>query len=363
MDIKILDAIAVTPAEKSQVTIVGELPWELAEKQRAAAVAHLGKGIKLDGFRPGNIPEAALVKQIGEGALLQEMAFRTIIKAYEEILKAKGIDALGGPALTLTKLAVGNPVGFSIVQSVVPTFELPDYKGIAAGINKTKETVEVSDEDVQKQIDDILHRKTAWEKMQKLQAAEQEGNTDEAKAIADAEPVKIELTEETVKELGAPGQFSSVEEFKAKIREHLEIEKKNEVASKHKAAITDAIVEATTLELPDILIDTEIKQMFAQMEDDLTRANLKMDDYLSHVKKTRDDMRAEWLPMAQKRAKLQLILEAIAKKDDIKPTPEALEVEVQGLLARFKDADETRVRAYVTSFLTNDAVMNMLEKA
>src|SRR3989344_3397383 len=164
---------------------------------------------------------------------------------------------------------------------------------------------------VQKQIDDILHRKTAWEKMQKLQAAEQEGNTDEAKAIADAEPVKIELTAETVKELGAPGQFSSVEEFKAKIREHLEIEKKNEVASKHKAAITDAIVEATTLELPDILIDTEIKQMFAQMEDDLTRANLKMDDYLSHVKKTRDDMRAEWMPMAEKRAKLQLILEAI----------------------------------------------------
>src|SRR3989338_1677689 len=131
--------------------------------------------------------------------------------------------------------------------------------------------------------------------------------------------------------------------------------KQKQVASKHKAAITDAIVEATTLELPDILIDTEIKQMFAQMEDDLTRANLKMDDYLSHVKKTRDDMRAEWLPMAQKRAKLQLILEAIAKKDDIKPTHEALEVEVQGLLARFKDADESRVRAYVTSFLTTDA--------
>src|SRR3989344_8249792 len=52
MDIKILDAIAVTPAEKSQVTIVGELPWELAEKGRAAAVATLGKDIKIDGFRP-----------------------------------------------------------------------------------------------------------------------------------------------------------------------------------------------------------------------------------------------------------------------------------------------------------------------
>ena len=359
MDIKILDAIAVTPAEKSQVTIVGELPWEFAEKGRAAAVATLGKDIKIDGFRPGQIPEAMLVKQLGEMALLQEMAFRAIIKSYEEILRAKNIDAIGTPALTLTKVAKGNPVGFSIVQSVVPQFELPDYKGIAAGINKAKETAAVSDEEVQKQIDDILHRKAAWEKMQKLQAAEGE----EAKTIADAEPVKLELTEETVKELGAPGQFSSVEEFKAKIREHLEIEKKQEVASKHKAAITDAIAEATTIELPEILIEQEIKQMFAQMEDDLTRANLKMDDYLSHVKKTRDDMRAEWMPMAEKRAKLQLILEAIAKKDAIKPTPEALEAEVQGLLARFKDADESRVRAYVTSFLTNDAVMNMLEQA
>ena len=188
-------------------------------------------------------------------------------------------------------------------------------------------------------------------------------NNFDAKEIADAEPVKLELTEETVKELGAPGQFSSVEEFKGKIREHLEIEKKNEVASKHKVAITDAIADATVIELPDILIDQEIRQMFAQMEDDLTRANLKMDDYLAHVKKTRDDMRAEWLPMAQKRAKLQLILEAIAKKDTIMPTAEALEAEVRGLLARFKDADETRVRAYVSSFLTNDAVMQMLEQA
>src|SRR3989344_5300007 len=342
MDIKILDAIAVTPAEKSQVTIVGELPWELAEKGRAAAVATLGKDIKIDGFRPGQIPEAMLVKHIGEMALLQEMAFRAIIKSYEEILRAKNIDAIGTPALTLTKVAKGNPVGFSIVQSVVPQFELPDYKGIAPGIKKKKKK-----------------HGGFVQQMEKLQAAE----GDEAKAIVDAEPVKLELTEETVKELGAPGQFSSVEEFKAKIREHLEIEKKQEVASKHKAAITDAIADATTIELPEILIEQEIKQMFAQMEDDLTRANLKMDDYLSHVKKTRDDMRAEWMPMAEKRAKLQLILEAIAKKDGIKPTPEALEAEVQGLLTRFKDADQSRVRAYVTSFLTNDAVMNMLEQA
>jgi FKBP-type peptidyl-prolyl cis-trans isomerase (trigger factor) len=102
--------------------------------------------------------------------------------------------------------------------------------------------------------------------------------------------------------------------------------------------------------------------MLAQMEEDLKRANLKMDDYLVHIKKTPEELRTEWLPMAEKRAKLQLVLNEIAKKESITPKPEELEGEVKTLLAQFKDADESRVRTYVDSVLTNEAVMQMLEQ-
>jgi FKBP-type peptidyl-prolyl cis-trans isomerase (trigger factor) len=101
--------------------------------------------------------------------------------------------------------------------------------------------------------------------------------------------------------------------------------------------------------------------MFGQMEEDLTRANLKLDDYLAHIKKTKADLRAEWQPAAEKRAKLQLILNEIAKKENITPDVTELKEQVAGLMERYKDADERRVALYVASVLTNEAVMKHLE--
>ncbi|NCO62203.1 hypothetical protein GW879_01985, partial [Candidatus Kaiserbacteria bacterium] len=156
-------------------------------------------------------------------------------------------------------------------------------------------------------------------------------------------------------------QFTGIDDFKTKLREHLEIEKKQEVETKHRAIITDEIIKQTTVDLPQILIDSELNQMFFQMNEDLERANLKMDDYLKHIKKTKEELEKEWTPAAEKRAQLQLILNEIAKDSDIKPDEKQLEEQVKQLLEQFKDADERRVRIYVASMMTNEAVMKMLE--
>ncbi len=137
---------------------------------------------------------------------------------------------------------------------------------------------------------------------------------------------------------------------------------KEDVTVKHRAAITDSIIEMSTVDLPHILIDAEIGQMFGQMEQDLARANLSIDDYLSHIKKTKEELAAEWAPAAEKRAKLQLILNKIAEQEKITTPQDAVEREVTYLLEQYKDADETRVRLYVTSMLVNDEVLKMLEK-
>ena len=164
-----------------------------------------------------------------------------------------------------------------------------------------------------------------------------------------------------MKGLGQPGQFETVDDFKKKVREHLEIEKEREVAAAHRAKVTDAIIDKTTMELPQVLIDSEINQMFAQMEEDLKRANLKMDDYLGHIKKTKEELREEWKPAAEKRAKLQLILNEIANKEEVTPDKAAVDTQVDQLMEQYKDADEAQVRVYVASVLTNEEVMKMLE--
>lgn len=357
-DIDFKTAFTVTKEAGSQVKIAGEIPFADLESERKGAIKALGQNLELDGFRKGHVPESMIVKSVGEMQILAEMAERAIAHMYPHILEAHAIEAIGYPKLEITKIAAGNPLGFTATVAVMPEVILGDYKKIAADINKDRASDEVTDAEIDEKINDILRQKAAYEKLQKKSTGEDTSITPEG------EDVKLdipELTDEVAKGLGQPGQFESVADLKAKLREHFEVEKKRDNNSIHRGKITDAIVDGSTIELPQILIDSELGQMFAQMEEDLKRANLKMDDYLEHIKKTREDLKTEWVPSAEKRAKLQLVLNEIAKKETIVADKEAIDNETDALLKMYKDADEHRVRVYVASVLTNEAVMKMLE--
>lgn len=359
-DIDFKKAFTVTKEPGSQVKITGEIPFAEVEAMRAGAIKALGQNVELDGFRKGHVPEAVLVKHIGEINVLAEMAERAIAHMYPHILEAHEIEAIGYPKLEITKMAAGNPLGFTATVAVIPEVTLPDYKKVAADINKDRASDEVTDNEIDEKINDILRQKAAYEKLQKKASGE------DTEATPEGEDVKLdipELTDEVAKSLGQPGQFEGVADLKTKLREHFEIEKKRENTAAHRGKITDAIVEGSTIELPQILIDSELGQMFAQMEEDLKRANLKMDDYLNHIKKTKEDLKTEWTPSAEKRAKLQLVLNEISKKEKIVADKEAIENETDALMKMYKDADENRVRVYVASVLTNEAVMKMLEES
>tara|TARA_B100000508_G_scaffold137658_1_gene132569 strand:+ start:1038 stop:2204 length:1167 start_codon:yes stop_codon:yes gene_type:complete len=373
---------AVETLDKSQVKISGDLPFEELAAHRSAAIKHLGKNLKLDGFREGKVPEEMLVEKIGEMAILTEMAERALAHAYPHIVEAHQLNVLGYPQIQITKLAQDNPLGFSATVAVVPEITLPEYKSIATEQNKDKASAEVTDEDVETQIEQIMRQRMAYERLQQKAAQNAEESVDvgdttelptpegEAKKAAEQADEEFdpataplpELTDEYVKGLGQPGQFETVADFKAKLREHLTIEKEREVAAAHRAKVTDAIIEATELDLPEVLIDGELKQMWAQMEEDIKRANMNMDEYLSHIKKTEEDLRNEWRPAAEKRAKLQLILNEIAQKEDIKPDQTQLEEQVKQLMEQYKEADEMRVKVYVASVMTNEEVMKFLEQ-
>jgi trigger factor len=361
-------AFTVEKEPGSQVKITGEIPFSELLEERTGAIKALGKNVKLDGFRPGHVPEAVLVKTIGEMAILAEMAERAIAHMYPHILEAHSIDAIGYPQIAITKIAPENPLGFTATVAVLPTITLPDYKALAKTVNASKESTEVTNADVDKQIGDILRQKAAYERLQKKAVAKAEDTPDteviEEPLETEADLAKLpipELTDEVVATLGQPGQFTTVEDFKTKIREHLAIEKKNAIESAHRAKITDTIIEATVMDIPQVLIDSELNQMFAQMNEDLERSNLKMDDYLKHIQKTQDDLKKDWTPAADKRAKLQLVLNEIAKKEEVKPDQAQLDAQVKQLTDQYKDADKHRVEIYVASVMTNEAVMKMLE--
>jgi len=363
------EAFTIEELPDSQVKITGELSYaELASERNAALVA-LGKNVELDGFRKGHVPTPILEKHIGTMNILSEMAERAIAHSYPHILAAFEIDAIGHPHIEVTKIAPENPLAFTATVAVVPTFKLPDYESIAKEINLAKPTDEVTNAEVDAKVQEIQKSKRAYDRMQEL--SQQQPAAGEAKASMEEVQAKVEkdtdaplpeLTDEYVKTLGQPGQFEDVAGFKTGLREHLTAEKKQHNAAKHRADITDAIIKKTDITLPQILIDSEINQMFAQMEDDLKRSELKMDDYLTHIKKTKEDLATEWKPAAQMRAQLQLILNEIAKDKEISPDEAEVANQTAALKTKFKDADEHRVKLYVTSMLQNESVMKHLEQ-
>jgi trigger factor len=365
-------AFTVERLPNSQVKITGEIPFAELLAERTAALTALGKNVELDGFRKGHIPTPILEKHLGEMTILGEMAERAVAHSYPHIIQEHHIDAIGQPAIEITKIAPDNPLGLVITVAIVPEFELPDYGKIAKEVNTERPSDEVTDEELEQQIKEIQRQKAAYEKLQEKAAANATKEAGDLPTPETVDPIEEkegeekeesfpELTDTYVQGLGKPGQFENVEDFKTKLREHISTEKKQQNATKHRANITDKIVEATAMDLPQIMIDSELNQMWAQMQEDIERAELKMEDYLSHIKKTKEELFKEWTPAAEKRAKLQLVLNEIAKKEEMMPDKDAVETQTKELIERFKDADEHRVRLYVASVLLNEEVMKSLE--
>lgn len=352
----------------SLAVITVEVPEETLHSHRAFAVESIAQHVTLDGFRKGKVPEKVLIEKVGEMAILTETAEITISHLYPHILGSEKLDAIGSPKVTITKLAPQNPLHFTLEVALMPEVQLPDYKAIAKKQNAEKVNVDVTDAEVDEAVIRVQRQKLAYDRLQnkaKMKQAETGVDAAPTPEFIETEEdfAKLplpELNDEYVKTLGG---FETVDAFKSDIRKHLSAEKERDVTSKRRASLTDAIVDGTKVDLPAILTESELGQMFAEMESDITRAGMKIEDYLEHVKKTREDLAKEWTPVAEKRAKLQLVLNEIAKKEDVKPDEALVATEMSGLLAKFENADPARVRVYVETVLTNDAVLKMLEAA
>jgi trigger factor len=176
------------------------------------------------------------------------------------------------------------------------------------------------------------------------------------KAIMDNLP---ELTDEFVRKIGAG---SNVPDFRAKLSAMLAEDKRGVARDKRRLKISDAIALATEVELPAVMIESELHRIETQFKADIERMDVKLDDYLEHAKKSLEDIRKEWQPHAEKKVKLQLILNGIAKAENIKAEPAEIEAEVKHVLEHYKDADRERATVYAETVLTNEKVFESLEK-
>ncbi|MDE2188175.1 MAG: hypothetical protein KGJ35_00395 [Patescibacteria group bacterium] len=350
---KIYENFSVKNLDKSRVEISASLPAEQFDACRTEALKNIGESVTIDGFRKGKIPENVLVQKVGEKTILEEMAEIALGKTYPDIIVNEKIDAIGRPEIRITKLAAGNPLEFSIITAIVPVVTLPDYKSIAESVEKAPTDEKVTDAEIDEAILRIRksHASHEGHDHDKMTAEEHE------KAIMDALP---ELTDDFVKTLG---DFADITDFKSKLSIMIAEDKKNQAREKRRIAIADALLEKTLLELPDVMIQSEVNRTEAQFKADIERMGIKLDDYLNHAKKSIEDLRVDWKPAAEKKAKLQLILNAIAENEKLNPSREEIATEADHIIEHYADADRERAEIYAETVLTNEKVFQFLEKA
>jgi trigger factor len=333
----------------SEVEIECEIDAESVACHRAKAIAKIQKDISLPGFRPGHVPEAMIVKQVGDLFIYNEMAEIAINDAFPEIVAESKANFITMPHIEITKIADKSPIMFKVTGPVMPEIKLADYKKIAEKVNKEKEEiVDATEKELEETIEEIRKNYA----LRNHTHAEGEVHDDKEKLDLP------EVNEEWVKKLGA---FATVEDFKNKIKEGIKKEKEFKAKDKKRMAILEKIVSDSKITMPKILVENELRKMHAQFEDDIARAGLKVEDYLKHLKKTKEEMMKEWTPDAEKRAKVQLIITKIALEEKIEADPEIVKREVDNLLKTYKDATEDRTKAYVEMMLTNEKVLEWLE--
>lgn len=350
-DNKFYENLKITKVSGSKIEITGTVPGVQFESFRKKALENINNEISIDGFRKGKIPENILVSKVGDMTILEEMAELALSVSYPKMVIEEKLDVIGRPEIQITKIAKDNPLEFKIISAVIPEIKLDDYKKIAKEeISKQKGTDPVTERDVDEAILKI-RRSRASHDHNHGEMSEEEHNKMIDSSLQ-------EFNDDFVKSLG---DFKDINDFKSKVKEMLEIDRKDQAREKKRISISDKLIETSTIDIPEVLVESENRRIEAQFSEDVSRMGIKMDDYLKHAKKSIDDLRKEWRPHAEKKAKLQLILNEIAKIEKISPDAKEIETEVNHITEHYADADRDRAFIYAETVLTNEKVYSFLE--
>ena len=331
-------AFSIKSLPRSAAEISGDIPYEALEPHRTAALRELALQMELPGFRKGHVPEPMALQKIGEMGLLEEAVEYLMREFYPALIAEKKIDAVGRPSIRITKLVPGQPVSLVIETAVYPAILIPEnFRELTARIPATAPEP-VTESEFSK----------ALEQLQQSRATKSEGGAEQIP----------ELNDEFAKSIGT---FQSLEDLKAKLREGIAQEKAREARDKRRSAIIEALLQKISIDMPELFIESEVERMLSQMRADAARFGLEFNEYLKRIDKTEELLRTELRLPAEKRAKLQLVLNKIAQQEKIKASQEEIDREFQHALAHYADADQEALRTHVESILRNEKVLQMLE--
>jgi trigger factor len=356
----------------TRVRLAVEVPFDELKPSLDRAYAAIAKQVRVPGFRPGKAPARIIDQRVGRAAVLEEAVQDALPRAYSDAVRENELRALGQPQIELTSLEDGESIAFTAEVDVRPEVELPAYNGL----DITVDDVTVDDSDVDEQVSAMRER---FAVLKAADRPVQDGDyvSIDLKATVDGEEVPggsttglsyevgsssmmegldealvgasagdtrefttelvagefagrtadIAVTVRSVKEKELPelddefaqtaSEFDTLEEFRADVRSRIERVKTLEQGGEARDKVITALLERTEVPLPESAVEGEFEWRQHDIGHRLENAGLDLDTYLSSEGQDREEFEGELRSNAMTAVKTQLILDAIADKEEL----------------------------------------------
>jgi trigger factor len=396
-------SLQIENLEKNMV----KLTIEVAAEEFDAAIEKAyqkNKGkMNIQGFRKGKAPRSIIEKMYGVGVFYEDAANLLIPEAYESAAEESGLDIVSRPEIDVTQIEKGKPFIFTAEVAVKPEITLGDYKGIE--VEKT--TVDVTEEELAAELDKvreqnsrtitITDRPVANGDMTVINfegfvdgvpfeggKAEDYSLTIGSRSFIDTfedqlvgknigEEVEVNVTfpneyhapelagkpamfKVTVKEIKAKelpeldndfaqdvSEFDTLDEYKADLKSTILSRKEKEAKREKEDKVVEKIIEKATMDIPEAMIETQVRQMADDFAQRMQSQGLSMEQYFQFTGMNAKQLFEQMRPQAVKRIQSRLVLEAIVKAENITISDEDLDKEIAEMATVYKmEADKLK---------------------
>ena len=396
-------SVQVENLEKNMAKLTIEVSAEELEKALNAAYQKEKNKISIPGFRKGKVPRAMIEKMYGPAVFYEDAANTLMQENYPAAVEESGVDIVSRPTVDVVQIEKGKPFIFTAEVAVRPEVTLGKYMGVTV----TKIDTSVSDEEVEESLekernnnartitvtdravesgdtavidfegfvdgvafeggkgenhpleigshtfidtfeDQLIGKNTGDEVEVNVTFPEQYQAADLAGKPA---VFKVKINEIKTKELPElddefaqdVSEFDTLAEYKEDLKKRLVEQKENEAKRTKEDEAIQKIIDKSKMDIPDAMIDTQCDTMIEEFAQRIAQSGLSMDQYLQFSGMTVDQLKEQVRPEAETRIKSSLVLEQIAKEENIEVSDEDIDAEIEKMAKAYgMEADKLK---------------------
>jgi trigger factor len=382
-------SVQVENLEKNMAKLTIEVSADKVEKAIQAAYLKEKSKISLPGFRKGKVPRQMIEKMYGAAIFYEDAANRLIQENYGPAVDESGVDVVSRPTIDITQIEKGQPFIFTAEVAVKPEVKLGKYMGVTV----TKIDTSVSDEEVDAAVEEERNHNARTVTVQdraiqdgdtavidfegfvdgvafeggkaenhslvigshsfidtfeeqligKNTGDETEVNVTfpeeyQAEELAGKPALfKVKIHEIKVKELPElddefaqdVSEFDTLAEYREDVRKKLGETKEEEARRTKEDEAIKKIVDKSSMEIPEAMIETQVEVMVEEFAQRISQQGLSFEQYMQFSGMTMDKMKEQVKPEALSRIQSSLVLEEIAKAEDIQVSDEDVAAEIE----------------------------------